>query len=130
MVSPTNPIGPAAAVAAPHSSTTTTATNNLASPTRWPSDFATSSPSDIAFSTRPQNSDSTIPTRMNGATCAATSEPRPANDPTDQNRNWSNVSTSPISTAVVNDPSIAVSAAPASASFTGVAPSRPSDPRK
>ena len=66
---------------------------------------------------------------MNGANCAAISPSRPASDPTAQNRNWSNVATSTSRIAVVIDPRNAVIAAPASASFTGVAPSRPSDPK-
>ena len=65
---------------------------------------------------------------MNGATLAAMSAVRPASEPTAQKRNWSSVATSISRIAVVIEPSIAVRAAPARASFTGVAPSRPSDP--
>ena len=53
---------------------------------------------------------------------------RPASEPTAQNRNWSSVATSSSRIAVVIEPSSAVIAAPASASFTGVAPSRPDRP--
>ena len=65
---------------------------------------------------------------MNGATLAAIVAVRPASEPTAQKRNWSSVSTSISRMAVVIEPSSAVSAAPARASLTGVAPSRPSEP--
>ena len=64
----------------------------------------------------------------NGATLTAIVDVRPASDPTIQKRNWSRVLTSTRRIAVVIEPIRAVSAAPASASLTGVAPSRPSEP--
>ena len=49
-------------------------------------------------------------------------------EPTAQNRYWSSVAEFNRSIAAVNDPSRADRAAPAMASFTGVAPPRPMDP--
>ena len=105
-----------------------TPTSARDTPTRWPSERATSSPSASAFSVRPDTSAMTAPTTMNGATWRAIVPSRPASEPTAQNRNWSSVLTSSSRIADVIDARNAVIAAPARASFTGVAPSRPSDP--
>ncbi len=70
----------------------------------------------------------TEPTTTNGASCHAMLRSRPAREPTAQKRNWSSVRTSSSRIAVVRDPTAEVMAAPARASLTGVAPSRPSDP--
>ncbi len=98
-------------------------------PTRAPSERATSSPRARALRERPADNAITVPTTRKGATWAATVMSRPATDPTAQNRYWSRVDTSSSRTVVVMEPRKAVTAAPASASLTGVAPSRPSAPR-
>ena len=76
---------------------------------------------------RPSPSARTAPTTTVGSTCHTTSKPRPASDPTCQNRNASSDTWLVSSTAVISEPSAADTAAPAKASFTGVAPSRPRD---
>ena len=65
---------------------------------------------------------------MNGATCQAISEPRPASAPTCQNRKESSVAVSLTTMARTIANSSADSAAPASARVTGVAPPRPAAP--
>ena len=70
---------------------------------------------------------STAPTTRNGRPVRRTSKPRPPTVPTCQNRKVSMVARSVSSTPDVQLESAAVSAAPAIASLTGVAPSRPSD---
>ena len=82
-----NAIGPAAAVAAPTNNTIDTAANIRASPTRCPSERATSSPNANAFRMRPDANAITVPTAMNGANCAAIVPSRPESEPTAQNRN-------------------------------------------
>ena len=87
-----------------------------------------SSPSARALSAGPQMSASSAPPMMNGASCTAISDVRPASEPTAQKRNWSSVATSSSKIALDSDPSRVAIAAPARHSLIGVAPSRPSDP--
>ena len=70
-----------------------------------------------------------MPRRMNGRTPQSTSSSRPAIEPTAQNRYWSRVAESSSSIAEVSEAISADTAAPAMASFTGVAPPRPIAPR-
>ena len=67
----------------------------------------------------------TAPTASSGTTGATSPQLRPATDPICQNRKASRVSWLVTSTPFVSDASPALSAAPARASLTGVAPSRP-----
>ena len=89
-----------------------------------------SSPKANASSARAQASASTVPTTMYGRMWSIiwASRPDPLNEPTAQNLNWSNVWISSTRIVDVIDPSMAATAAPASASFTGVAPPRPAEP--
>ncbi len=118
-------MGPHSAVAAPHSTTTTSAHAARTSPTRWPRDRATSSPRARVLRYRPHPSAISRPITMNGAACSIVSALRDS-VPTCQKRYWSKVSVSLSTRALVTEPSAAVVVAPASASLTGVAPSRPS----
>jgi hypothetical protein len=92
-----------------------------------PSARAVSSPSARPLSERPQASATTIPSNRNGATPSRIGVYRPASEPTCQNRSSLSASTLVITMPLVREMSPAVTAAPASASLTGVAPSRPSD---
>jgi hypothetical protein len=65
---------------------------------------------------------------MNGHTCSATPPPRPASEPTSQKRMTSSVCRSIVRTNDVSEAKSAATAAPAIASFSGLAPSRPTAP--
>ncbi|OLT13268.1 hypothetical protein BJF78_22270 [Pseudonocardia sp. CNS-139] len=125
---PTNAIGPHAAVAAPASSVIATTPSTRVRRTEWPSERATSSPRDSALSAGALASPITAPTSRNHCTWPATPGSRPAIEPTAQNRYASSVWTSMRITAEVSAASSADTAAPASASVTGVGPPRPTDP--
>ena len=125
--SPTKTIGPQAAVAAPARTATTPNAAARVRPTRWPRPRAVSSPRARPLRTRPKASDATRPTARNGATPARIGAYRPASEPTCQNRSSFRVSMWVSTIPVVTEASPAVTAAPARASLTGVAPSRPSD---
>ncbi len=118
-------IGPAAAVAAPHSSVIAIPPSTRVRPTWAPSARPASSPSASAFNGRASASASSAPAIRNGATWASVSESRPASEPTHQKRHVSNASLSSSVIACVSASSAAVIAVPASASRTGVAPPRP-----
>ena len=93
-VSPTNTIGPAAAVAAPHSSVIATAPSTRVRAGLAPSARPASSPSPIAFSGRPSANASSRPPMTNGAICRLSDGGWPASAPTCQKRYWSSVSRS------------------------------------
>ncbi len=71
--SPTKAIGPAAAVAAPHSNVTATAPHTLVRPGRTPRDLPRSSPIAKALSGRISSNAMTAPTATNGSTGSKTS---------------------------------------------------------
>ncbi|MCO5561385.1 hypothetical protein L7F22_015006 [Adiantum nelumboides] len=75
--SPRKAIGPAAAVAAPASTTRATPHTARSVPTARPNDRATSSPSASALSRGPQVRASASPATTNGAACAAIPRSRP-----------------------------------------------------
>ncbi|MNW58994.1 hypothetical protein D3C74_368890 [compost metagenome] len=75
-MSPTNPMGPAAAVAAPHRSVTAITTIVRVRLMWAPRDRARSSPSATALSGRAATTASTTPTRMNGVTVPTISHER------------------------------------------------------
>src|SRR5690606_36410874 len=87
---PTNAIGPAAAVAAPHRSITATPTSTRVRPTWAPGERARSSPSATLLRGRATTTASTSPARTNGAIVAAVSAVRPASEPAVQKRRRSN----------------------------------------
>ena len=128
--SPTNAIGPQAAVAAPMSRVIAAMPTQRVAARFAPSAVATSSPSDSRFNPGVLTSANTRPAQRNGATCATTSPSRPASEPTAQNRNASRVRVSSSTSADVNAPSRALTATPASASVTGVGPSGLTAPRR
>ena len=67
------------------------------------------------------------PSTRNGRPGSTTDQSRPAMPPTCQNRKRSSVSWLETRMTFISEKSPALSAAPARASFTGVAPSRPSE---
>ncbi len=85
---PTNPIGPAIAVAAPHSTHGAERRRRAACGTTFsPSPAARSSPSASEFMPRAQSEDETsAPTASNGATSAIRSQIAPPTPPICQNR--------------------------------------------
>ena len=68
------------------------------------------------------------PTASTGSTMPIRSHVAPPTPPICQKRNVSMASTRGSSTALTSDANAAVAAAPASASLSGVAPPRPSEP--
>ncbi|CAB4885373.1 unannotated protein [freshwater metagenome] len=127
-ISPTNPTGPAAAVAAPANRVTATTPTVRVRSASAPNDRASSSPSAIALSGRATSAARHSPSTTNGPVAAAMSSPRPANEPAPQNRILAKASGSSSSIPEVTPPSTAPRAIPESVKRIGVAPARPTEP--
>ena len=126
--SPTKPIGPATAVAAPQSNTAPAAAISRVVATRSPSPAATSSPSASEFSPRAEAKQITAPTSRNGSTRLIEANVPPPTPPICQKRNSFITSIRGSRMALTNELNAAAVAAPASASLSGVAPPRPREP--
>ena len=127
IISPTNPIGPAIAVVAPHNITPAIAHTSLTSPVFTPKPVATSSPNAKAFNAGVAIILIINPTTRNGSIDVIPSHVAPLTLPTCQNLYASIASARGSIIKLTRDDKIALTAEPDSASFIGVIPPGPID---
>ena len=113
---------------APHSSTAPAAATSRVIATCSPNPAASSSPRAIELSPRADIRLTTAPTARKGATTASLSHVAPPTPPICHDWNVPAMSLRGRMIAVTNEAKAADVAAPANASFSGVAPPRPNEP--
>ncbi|OUD90441.1 hypothetical protein CMMCAS05_11655 [Clavibacter michiganensis subsp. michiganensis] len=128
IISPTNAIGPAIAVAPPASSVTATTATARTTTTFAPRDRARSSPSATASRLRAMRAASRTPAARKGATGRSASQPRSCSEPDSHARIALKPCGSASSMPEVMPARTAPRATPASVRRTGSPPPRPADP--